>query len=1199
MKKGEIIAAVFFGILVTLFLNTRSGLLPRQQFLSQQGGLRPILTVNPLQLSFNATLGGANPPPQTIAVANTGGGTLEWSATDDASWLSVTPASGTGDVVLAVQVNIIGLTVETYSSTITISGATGTVNSPVAVFATLTLTAPAPPESGEVLVKRVGSDLSSGTAPPGTTGWVDALPPQAANPASFSNLPVGSHAAYATDVANYLEEAGGCSYAIGDAECSVTAFPLIPVCDGSGCSVQVSVTADAVAKVVFKYTSQAVGPTPPSGLTAQPKDGAVQLSWTASADPAASGYRMYRKLNLGANQFKLLTQTSGSSYLDASVVNGLPYEYFAVSFNALGGEGPPTPVVAVIPAAAAIAGAEEIVFAGDFNPNTGSYSGDSCAFLDLPDTPARAFKDGAGNIQLLSTFPAYTGNTYSAFVGNFRMIGPDFNTLKRDCVSGPVLVPTPDADLTKLLGSEWMGGPYRIPGTDKVYTLVHTEISPPGCTSPQCTFYAITASASTDGGKKYTHPSNYKAAVPPYAIPTANNVPSGIDGPSNIIRGPDGKYYAFVKAIPYPSQPAGACLLRADDISSLNPVWKMWDGTGFNTAMDGTKACKVLTADSVYGLGPFDVGVSTVAWSTYFGKYLAVGDYGQWTDLDENGSNEKLLNGAYYWLSDDLITWGKPKLIGSFAKFFYSSVPPAGLPLLAGGTQILYPSLIDHGSGDPNFTTVGPSAYLYFAIQDDPAVLTKRLARVPVTFLAAGAGEPIPPPLPPSPPPPPSPPAPLITAACSGSAAQASISWQESGLGAQGYTVEIDSDDVWSNGYWAKSVAGGATNTDTPSGFNPVVITTPLSFTAGATYSARVYYAAGQVYSETASFVAPSCGSSQPPAAGTAVIKRVGTDLLAVSAPTGTKAWIDALADKTENPATFANVAVGTHTAYVTDVSGYTETANTCTYPAGGAECFVTTFPTVPTCSASSCSVPISVSADTVTKVVFQYAAAEQAPPPPPPSAGDGDGGGGGGGGGSSGGGSGGGSSGGGGGGSVFIPPQNAQPPVGQGQTPPAQQQGQTQQQLKAPAGSGQAGTYSFTFNFGKSSSGAHVAILQKFLNADAATQIAISGVGSKGNETQFFGALTEIAVQKFQKKYGIAAAGDPGYGYVGPKTRAKLNAFTGAGAAIVAPVTPPPATAPAGSMVFTKTVSVGVTDAQVTLLQEYLKKTPRSIRKE
>lgn len=65
---------------------------------------------------------------------------------------------------------------------------------------------------------------------------------------------------------------------------------------------------------------------------------------------------------------------------------------------------------------------------------------------------------------------------------------------------------------------------------------------------------------------------------------------------------------------------------------------------------------------------------------------------------------------------------------------------------------------------------------------------------------------------------------------------------------------------------------------------------------------------------------------------------------------------------------------------------------------------------------------------------------------------------------------------------------------------------------------------------------------LQKILNSDPDTVVSSSGAGSPGNETDYFGSLTLSAVQKFQEKYNIASPGDPGYGFVGPMTRSKLN---------------------------------------------------------
>jgi len=86
-------------------------------------------------------------------------------------------------------------------------------------------------------------------------------------------------------------------------------------------------------------------------------------------------------------------------------------------------------------------------------------------------------------------------------------------------------------------------------------------------------------------------------------------------------------------------------------------------------------------------------------------------------------------------------------------------------------------------------------------------------------------------------------------------------------------------------------------------------------------------------------------------------------------------------------------------------------------------------------------------------------------------------------------------------------------------------------------------GGFSRTLRLG--STGDDVMKLQQFLNSDPATNLADTGAGSPGNETEYFGAITENAVQRFQSKYDIVSAGTPqttGYGLVGPKTRTKLN---------------------------------------------------------
>ena len=70
-------------------------------------------------------------------------------------------------------------------------------------------------------------------------------------------------------------------------------------------------------------------------------------------------------------------------------------------------------------------------------------------------------------------------------------------------------------------------------------------------------------------------------------------------------------------------------------------------------------------------------------------------------------------------------------------------------------------------------------------------------------------------------------------------------------------------------------------------------------------------------------------------------------------------------------------------------------------------------------------------------------------------------------------------------------------------------------------------------------SSGPDVKLLQKLLSKD-------SSIYPEGYSTGYFGILTQKAVQKFQEKQGIASVGSPGYGQVGPKTKAKLMEIFG-----------------------------------------------------
>ena len=91
---------------------------------------------------------------------------------------------------------------------------------------------------------------------------------------------------------------------------------------------------------------------------------------------------------------------------------------------------------------------------------------------------------------------------------------------------------------------------------------------------------------------------------------------------------------------------------------------------------------------------------------------------------------------------------------------------------------------------------------------------------------------------------------------------------------------------------------------------------------------------------------------------------------------------------------------------------------------------------------------------------------------------------------------------------------------------------------------------YTFENNLKTGMESNEVKYLQIFLNSNADTMLAESGVGSSGEETNYFGPLTKAAVIKFQEKYAedvLASWGlIKGTGFFGQTTRTKINELLG-----------------------------------------------------
>lgn len=95
---------------------------------------------------------------------------------------------------------------------------------------------------------------------------------------------------------------------------------------------------------------------------------------------------------------------------------------------------------------------------------------------------------------------------------------------------------------------------------------------------------------------------------------------------------------------------------------------------------------------------------------------------------------------------------------------------------------------------------------------------------------------------------------------------------------------------------------------------------------------------------------------------------------------------------------------------------------------------------------------------------------------------------------------------------------------------------------------------------------GEDVRALQIILNVDPGTRVAVSGAGSPGNETDYFGSATRRALIKFQEKYRAEILTPisltAGTGFFGEKTRAKASALR----ASVSTINPAPAVENSGT---------------------------------
>ena len=359
-----------------------------------------------------------------------------------------------------------------------------------------------------------------------------------------------------------------------------------------------------------------------------------------------------------------------------------------------------------------VAGPPETVF---------DWSTSACEEIDIPDAPARAFRDAQGNVQLIASHHV-----------NRRLTGPSLDQLRHPC--GIVMASDLDADPSQFNDHEWIVAPYT-PDGRALLALVHNEYQgdkhPGRCPSgeyQQCWYNTITLATSSDGGRTFADarnpPRHLVAAVPYRYQPDGGR--TGIFQPSNILlREEDQYYYALVRAQQVGEQRAGTCVMRTGDLT--NPEsWRAWDGSGFNvrfvdpyraqSASPGNHVCAPVSTREIEQM------VQSVTFNDYLGKYLLVGV------ANLPGTPTAGTQGIFFSTSDDLIDWSPRRLImetESLSTYECGDSDP-----------MIHPSLLDPTSESRNFETTGRRPYLYVTEahygSDCRLTLDRDLIRIPL-----------------------------------------------------------------------------------------------------------------------------------------------------------------------------------------------------------------------------------------------------------------------------------------------------------------------------------------------------------------------------------------------------------------------------------------------------------------------------------
>lgn len=354
-----------------------------------------------------------------------------------------------------------------------------------------------------------------------------------------------------------------------------------------------------------------------------------------------------------------------------------------------------------------VSGDPEVVF---------SWSDERCETWDIPDTPARAWRDAEGHAHVVAGSERTRASA-----------GPDLDQVTRDC--DVLYQATGNPDPAAIDEHAWIHSIHTNDGK-RVIALVHEEYHAetdlPCATevSGSCWRNAVVEVVSDDGGRTFRRNGLSLVAGLPYRFDGEQGARSGYFNPSNIIER-DGYLYVFVWASDYGAQRRGPCLLRRP-VDGAAGDWRAWDGTDFTTRfVDPYREAISDPADHVCAPIPGVGSVISSVVATYDGRFIAL------TPTTRSNEDGLRVSGIYWLESTDLLTWSTPDLLLPVPLLWRHGCDEEDV--------YAYPSLIDPTSPSRTFATIGDRPWLYLSqisLVDCRAGPDRNLVRFPISLPA-------------------------------------------------------------------------------------------------------------------------------------------------------------------------------------------------------------------------------------------------------------------------------------------------------------------------------------------------------------------------------------------------------------------------------------------------------------------------------